>query len=572
MRLLASEGPVVVIGDLRVNGDLHVAEIPHQAVGILLRDLQADLHDGGILRGGLRKLRDELLDKPDVPAGILAGLLQEGRVVPVDPQQLLGELVFAQILDLQLDALFTVQIGEVDRQLLSGAELELPPLAGERVGGVHPHDAAEPVQGLAVIYRAPGRFRDDPGGIAPGLLPLFGAPVEGDIGLRVRQGPAVIGLCGAAGVDGERGGHYQEGAADLLHVRKVAGDVLSAVVVNGVEGDGILALARVRQAAAGFGPHTKDFGKPADQNVRAAHQRLPVKVFARALRDQGNGVVPGPVAVCRVVVGGAVDQTGTGPIDTLMDRGIAHDLIAHKALNILGRKSGDRGLRDPLGILAVFRHRGLLPRVDGERLLPTCVVEIGDLRAALQHADLGDRDNAAFLGGEPFQIHRLQADRFHIGDRLAGDIHDGAANTDDHGGGLDVHGLIRAELFAHVQEEPALGERHRDRAGLLFECHAGFLIQRDDAAVVQPHGGGACLCRLHGLAAVEAGVGHDRAGAARGVLDLHRPFIVEQAHRRGGIALREGGAAEHADQKHEGDQTGEECREKAVFFHNCLLW
>ena len=295
--LLASEGPVVVIGDLRINGDLHIAEVLHQAVGVRLRDLQTGLHDGGILRRGLRKLLDKLPEKIVVPAGILAGLLQKGRVGRINAQQLLGKLVFAQVLNLQFDALFAVQIGEEDRQLLTGPQLELAPLAGKRVGGVHPYDAAEPVQGLAVKYCALGRFCDDPGGIAPRLLPLLSALVEGDVRLRVRQGPAVIDLRGAAGVDDKGSGHHQKGAADLLHIRKVAGDILAALVVDGVERYGVFALARVRAAAAGFGPDTEAFGKAADKNVRAAIQRPTVIVFARALRDKGNRGVPCPVAV-----------------------------------------------------------------------------------------------------------------------------------------------------------------------------------------------------------------------------------------------------------------------------------
>ena len=70
------------------------------------------------------------------------------------------------------------------------------------------------------------------------------------------------------------------------------------------------------------------------------------------------------------------------------------------------------------------------------------VVHISDLCGTLQHADLGDTYNRAFIGRKALQIHGLHISGSVIRDGLAGDIDDSAPNSDAHGRGLDVHGLI----------------------------------------------------------------------------------------------------------------------------------
>ena len=85
-----------------------------------------------------------------------------------------------------------------------------------------------------------------------------------------------------------------------MHVCKVAGDIFSGFVVDGIIGDRIVALARVRAAAARTGFNSENIGKPVDQNVRGPGQGLAVVILTGALRYKCDRAVPSPVSGCGV--------------------------------------------------------------------------------------------------------------------------------------------------------------------------------------------------------------------------------------------------------------------------------
>ena len=199
-------------------------------------------------------------------------------------------------------------------------------LAGERVGRVHPDDAADAVESLVVVGDVCGRFGDDIGSIAPGHFPAAASFVEGDVGIRLGQNSAVIYFLSSPRVDRERGGNDKESAAHCIYFGKMPGDVLAGLVVDGIVIDRVVTLARVRAAAAGAGLYGKNRRKTVDQNVRAAGQGLAVIVLAGALRDKSDGAVPSPVAVC------SIDPGKTREVDVIRDVARFLDTINNRSI------------------------------------------------------------------------------------------------------------------------------------------------------------------------------------------------------------------------------------------------
>ena len=108
------------------------------------------------------------------------------------------------------------KVGDEDGELLAGLKLDLAPLAGERVGRVHPDDAADAVESLVVVGDVCGRFGDYIGSIAPGHFAAAASFVEGDVGIRLGQNSAVIYFLSSPRVDRERRGNDKESAAHCL--------------------------------------------------------------------------------------------------------------------------------------------------------------------------------------------------------------------------------------------------------------------------------------------------------------------------------------------------------------------
>ena len=108
------------------------------------------------------------------------------------------------------------KVGDEDGELLAGLKLDLAPLAGERVGRVHPDDAADAVESLVVVGDVCGWFGDYIGSIAPGHFPAVASFVEGDVGIRLGQNSAVIYFLSSPRVDRERRWNDQESAAHCL--------------------------------------------------------------------------------------------------------------------------------------------------------------------------------------------------------------------------------------------------------------------------------------------------------------------------------------------------------------------
>ena len=151
MGFLGSQRPVVVIGDLRIDRDADVCKVLHQTVGIGFRNQKTALFDPSVTGSRFRECFNAPTDDLNIPSRVPAGLLQHRLVVRVKPEEFIGKVIFRDILDLQFNTLFALLVGKEDCQLLTCPQLDLAPLAGKRVCGIHPDDAADAVQDLAVV-------------------------------------------------------------------------------------------------------------------------------------------------------------------------------------------------------------------------------------------------------------------------------------------------------------------------------------------------------------------------------------------------------------------------------------
>ena len=204
--------------------------------------------------------------------------------------------------------------------------MDLAPLAGERVGRVHPDDAANAVESLVVVGNTSGRFGDYIGSIAPGHFPAAASFIKRYIGIRLGQNSAIIYFLSSPRVDRKRGGNDQESAAHCIHFREMPGDVFAGLIVNGIIRYRVVALACVRAAAAGAGLNGENRRKTVNQNVRAAGQGLAVIILAGALRNKSDGAVPGPVAIC------SVNPGKTGEVDVIRDIARFLDTIYNRSI------------------------------------------------------------------------------------------------------------------------------------------------------------------------------------------------------------------------------------------------
>ena len=94
MRLLTPERPVIIICDLRVDGDPHIGQILHQVVRLILSDGQAVLFHGLFTRLPLRELCNTLCQQYRIPAGIGTGLRRQFRVFRVQTKDLLRQFLY----------------------------------------------------------------------------------------------------------------------------------------------------------------------------------------------------------------------------------------------------------------------------------------------------------------------------------------------------------------------------------------------------------------------------------------------------------------------------------------------
>ena len=171
-------------------------------------------------------------------------------------------------------------------------------------------------------------------------------------------------------------------------------------------------------------------------------------------------------------------------------------------------------------------------------MFSSCLVEVSDPGGPLQDTEPGEAEDAAFSGSESLEVYGIQVRGVFICDGCLGGVHDRAADAYDHGGGLDVHRLAFVQLLAHIEENIALREVHRESAVRFFEFHAAQGVQCDDPAFVKTDRSRTRLACRHGFAAAKARVFHDGAGLPCGVLDLHSSFVAEKTHRCGGVGLR----------------------------------
>ena len=265
-RFLAVQRPAVVVGDGGVDIDMNVGEIRQQAIRLVFHDADAVLlHQLGV--GGYFQLGDQRLYVFFLPAGFFTGLLQRVRIVGVNAQHFLGQLVQGHRFRYVLQAFLTFFVVQVDGQLVSGPQLHVAGLAGEGVHGVNDHHAAHAVERLIFqggidevgyvprggVLRARAasarlRFFDRFGFGA--VLGINGAP-DGDIHLRIGQRRAVVDFFRAAGDNGDRHRLHDQPTVYFFHVGEMAGHVFVPAVVNLIISHGIGTVSHVGQGAGG---------------------------------------------------------------------------------------------------------------------------------------------------------------------------------------------------------------------------------------------------------------------------------------------------------------------------------
>ena len=619
---LLPQRAAVIIGDPGVDGDPDVGTVPHQVASGFRVDLQAVLfHGRPFLR--LRKILfqllipllqrfDALCEEDRIPGGIDTGLCHEVGVVPVQAQDLVGDLRFRDFFYFKFDrlqgAFFAVFVVQVYGQLFAGAQLDFARLLGEGVRTVHPDAAADAVQdlgiriregtrggafggsacggtgaaacgavlirtarpsgGTAALVRAVrpaacrtredrvrdggGSALDDVGSIAPGGLAFLVARIEVDRSLLAGKGRPVINFGVARGPGGEGRGIHGQLAGFRFDIREMGGDVLSRGVEDHIAPDRVGAGAGVRAAAVRIDPDGKAFREAGDQYVGGTGQGRAVVKLARALCHEPDLAVPFPVTVFGIRLG---RLHAAGIVHTFFQLRILFQLIPDKAGRIrLGKVHHDRRCIHKL-VDVVVVEGGHLPRLQRKCMGDAVVICICELGLSFQKCDdrrcprcsvrsRGGTLNSAArravviplcLTGRPFYGN--------IRRRLI-DIDDGPADADRHRRGPDLEGLAVGELVLYIHEKAALREGQRHPASLLDEFHAGLFVQRHDPVFLQPDGRPAGFAGAQRLAAVEAGIFHDKTRIARGILDLHGALILKKAHRRGGICFRKSRAGE----------------------------
>ena len=151
MGLLTSQRPVIVVGDIRVDGDPHIGQVLHQVVGIGLIDRQAVPDKCLRIRVPCREFPDPLLDQLRVPAGIRAGLGHEVRIVRIQTKNIVRNRLYVDPLDPEFNGLSPVFAGttiviQINSQFLPCPQFDLAGLAGERVCPVDQDGPADSVQ------------------------------------------------------------------------------------------------------------------------------------------------------------------------------------------------------------------------------------------------------------------------------------------------------------------------------------------------------------------------------------------------------------------------------------------
>ena len=187
----------VVVRDRGIDMNLYIGRVLHQAVCRALIDRKVALLclRTVVFLQFIYTLYYALL----IPAGILAGLHTQVRVIRVQTQQFLRDLFFRHILDPEFDTLLPVFIIQIYRQFLTCRQFNLAHFFGQRVRPVDPGCPADTVQNfrtrrccLYIGCISPERFARIISGYGPKLC------------FRIRKRSAVIYFRRARCPDGKR--------------------------------------------------------------------------------------------------------------------------------------------------------------------------------------------------------------------------------------------------------------------------------------------------------------------------------------------------------------------------------
>ena len=219
VRLLGTQRPAVVVGDLRIDRDADIRAVPHQPILINLVNLQTVLDNAGLFN--LLQFLDPGGQRFRIPAGIETGLCHQFRVILIKAQNLLREILHGHVLNHELNALLVLLTVQNHPHPLAGVQNLLDRLARERIRCMHPGRAADSVHDLTA-GRCGGRKR----GIPPDR---FTGDVAGNrlhLCLRAGQRLAVVDLFRASGPDSQRRRIHGQHAIDRRDVGKVGIDVI----------------------------------------------------------------------------------------------------------------------------------------------------------------------------------------------------------------------------------------------------------------------------------------------------------------------------------------------------------
>ena len=415
-----------------------------QAFRLIFRDLNAVLvHQ--LFFGAIRQTGDAFADGFIIPSGFPACLPHGLRIIGVNAQDFLRNLVHGEHFRNKLQALPAFLAVQEDGQLISGKQLDLTGFSREGVRSVNRHRAAHAVKRL-IFQRRIGEIR-----YVQRRLGLSVVGLNDNFRFRFGQRQAVVGFFRAAGYDGDRQRLHDQRSFLLVHRNEMAGHILILGIIDLIAANRIGALSGVCLAADG-GNHAAEIrGQALHQHAGSADQRRAIVYFAGALGYQIDVIRPLPVSISGIK-GQAADgdraagapaaapaarpvriarttdvfhihdaRSTTGFLHTHPQLGFPLDLRVNKAFRILFYCFSDlrRDVHPSVSVLILSDSRIAGRKLEG--LTDAASVNIRNLGHALQHTEPGNPH--ALLG-------------------FFGHAQTGAPDAYGHGGGLHVQGFV----------------------------------------------------------------------------------------------------------------------------------
>ena len=258
--------------------DLYVRAVRHQVSGSFRRYLQsAACFFISVFFGQFGNPFGDLLR---IPAGILARLSQQIRIVCVQPQDFLRQLFFCDRFDRKLYALAVFFTVKIYRQLLSRIYHDFPGFSRQGIGSVHPGHTADSVQSLAAVIHRRRYIRS----VSPGGHVLLISRNRPQLHLRIRQRFSVINLLCASGPHRQRCRIHNQLAVHRLDSAEMCRYVFPSLIIYPIGTDTVDTPARVGLASRRSHLNGELHRQPVDQHIPRPGQRLSVIQLARALR------------------------------------------------------------------------------------------------------------------------------------------------------------------------------------------------------------------------------------------------------------------------------------------------